>query len=730
MTSPYGRSVHLTWDQLRYTVKAKGDDCKVVDKELLHGISGTARGGRTLAVMGPSGAGKSTFLNGISGRLQVGKHHILDGTAYLNNVIFLSRYKALVSYVAQDDIVMGKDTPREAITFSYRMRTGASADDAKTEVDAMIEKLSLGQCADTLLGIPGLIKGVSGGEKKRTNIGAELINNPIILLLDEPTTGLDSVNALRVGQLLRDLAHQEGRTVICTIHTPSSELYDVFDDVLLLAKGSVVYHGPRNEAPEYFGKLGYAVPQRINPSEHFMKLLQLPPEEQDHLIKAWEQHSKSLEAASNRCLNRTPFPSQVEPSDEQFDRILAARHITLWAEMMLLTQRSWRTTIRDPAGTFGRLIQCLFFAVLLALFFANLKKDDAGVTDRAGVLFMAVVNTVFMHVLSAIAIFPPERAVFLQEQSNGMYNACMYYVSKCIAEFPIVSALPVVYQIITYWSWDLANSPAAWFNDFVTLQLLAHTGNAFGLFLASLFPRPEIAMTVAPLAIMPQLLVGGLFANTARLEPAWYWLEYISFPRYGYKALFTTEFDHIGQLCASGNDCRFQTPQDVLAYYGFDKATDKVWFDVIPLLLFLILYRCVGALGLYIQGSMRRNELVFEGNYKHLGKPAKGTSSILMRSRSSSSAGKNDSQVSKVTTASVEPPVEGPAIDPQTDEPHYVVDSNHEPVTPAPPAELAMMRAAMLNSAEIPAEDVVMTHEPVTPAVHDHRIASLLSVST
>jgi hypothetical protein len=493
----------------------------------------------------------------------------------------------------------------------------------------MLEKLSLGKCADTLLGIPGLIKGVSGGEKKRTNIGSELINNPIILLLDEPTTGLDSVNALRVGQLLRDLANQDQRTVICTIHTPSSELYDVFDDVLLLAKGSVVYHGACKDAPEYFSKQGYPVPPRINPSEHFMKLLQLPADELNNLIKGWLEYTKSPEGSHNRSVNGTPATDKVEKSDDNFDRMVQLRQVDKMTELALLTQRSWRTTIRDPAGTFGRLIQCLFFAVLLALFFANLKSNDAGVSDRAGVLFMEVMNLTFLNVMSAIAMFPPERAVFLQEQTNSMYSAIIYYISKCIAEFPIVVFIPFLYVIITYWSWDLAPGATAFFNHLFIAECISYTGNAFGLFTASLFPRPEIAMTITPLFLMPQMLVGGLFANTERLEPGWVWLNYISFPRYGFKAFVTNEFDHAKQLCPEGG-CRFENGQDVLKYYGFDKETDKTWFCIILMLVIMLVFRVCGALGLYIQGAMRRSELVFEGNYKKLGKTTEGDVSVEM----------------------------------------------------------------------------------------------------
>jgi len=612
--------IDLTWDQLRYTVKVKGDNGPV-DKVLLKGVSGTARRCRTLAVMGPSGAGKSTFLNGISGRLAIDADHRMDGTAYLNDAVFLTRYKPLMSYVAQDDIVMGKDTPREALTFSYRMRSAASAEEAEAKVKETLELLSLTKCADTFLGIPGLLKGVSGGEKKRTNIGSELINNPLILLLDEPTTGLDSVNALRVGLLLKELAHTERRTVLCTIHTPSSELFDTFDDLLLLAKGRVIYHGAREDALKYFRHAGHPVPHLCNPSEHYMQVLQLPEETLENLANVWLDYCKTEEGSKNLSVNQTPANAHLN-GDAHFDRLLKDNSVSCLTEFSLLTARSWRVTMRDPAGTVGKFVQALFFAVLLALFFANMDKDDQGVQDRSGVLFMEVINLTFLNVMTAITVFPPERAVFLQEQANATYNAYLYYVSKVVAEIPLCLVIPTIYSIITYWSWGLVNTAVAYFNHLAIVLAVSYMGNSFGMFAATLFPRPEIAFTLTPLFLMPQMIVAGLFANTDRLEPYWVWLNYISFPRYAYKAMMVNEFSNIGPLCGgntnstAGGSCRYTTGAEVLKYNGFDKETDTVWFCIVLLLIINFVFRVLGATALYVQGRMARSELVFENNFR------------------------------------------------------------------------------------------------------------------
>jgi ABC-type multidrug transport system ATPase subunit len=611
--------VDLTWDSIVYKVEVAKEDKTKEWKTLVNSISGTSRKARLLAIMGPSGAGKTTLMNSISGRIEVDATHTLDGTAYLNNTIFAAKYKKLISFVAQDDIVMGKDTPREALYFSHRLRSGTSHEESLEAVEKMIVKLSIQDCADTLLGIPGLIKGVSGGEKKRVNIGSELINNPLILMLDEPTTGLDSVNAFRVGKLLQSLAHDDERTVLCTIHAPSSELYGVFDDVLLLAKGHTVYHGAREDAPEYFASIGHAVPSHTNPSEFFMELLQEEDAVLMPIIESWKKRSTEPDAAENLSQNQTPAPARIVLSDDALNTAKNDKHATVGIEMALLTQRSWRTTIRDPAGTMGRLIQTLFFAIFFGLFYFGIKRTDSGVQDIGGVLFMMTMNLIFLNVMSAITVFAPERAVFLMEMTNDTYSAVLYYISKVIAELPIVIFFPIVYVAIVYYMIDLAAGTEIFFVTMLIAICIAYCGNAFGMFAASLFPKPEIAMTVTPLMIMPMFIVGGLFANTERLEPYWIWLNAIAFPRYAYKAFMTSQFDAIGDLCADGGQCRYAKGTEVLTYFGFDKEEDKWPVGVGALLGLMLVFRVFGAVALWVQGRARRSHLVFEDNFNKSG---------------------------------------------------------------------------------------------------------------
>lgn len=232
-------------------------------KTILSGVSGRIKPGRVTAVMGPSGAGKTTFLS-----VLMGKYQRTAGVLRINGEPDeMQRYNRIVGFVPQDDTMMRELTVRENITFSARVRLprhGWTDEDIERHVDAVIEVLGLRECADTLS------DHVSGGQRKRTNIGMELAMAPAAIFLDEPTSGLDSTAALEVCRTLRAIADL-GLTVVAVIHQPRYEIFTTFDDLLLLAPGGItVYIGPQKGVLGYFEELGYSFSKGFNPADDLL----------------------------------------------------------------------------------------------------------------------------------------------------------------------------------------------------------------------------------------------------------------------------------------------------------------------------------------------------------------------------------------------------------------------------------------------------------------------------
>ena len=213
---------NFSWKNVQMNVKVGSQQ-----KQILDGISGSLKGGEVCALMGPSGAGKTSLLNVLAGRVRTRGTTRVDGSILLDNQsISGSALRKRIAYVMQQDILTPTQTVRESLWFSANLRLPSSY--TKQQKHELVEKtlkdLGLEKCADTYIG-DDMIRGVSGGEKKRTCVGIELIMKPKLIFLDEPTSGLDSYAAHNVVMRLKDMAAHDGCNVLCTIHQPSSEAW-------------------------------------------------------------------------------------------------------------------------------------------------------------------------------------------------------------------------------------------------------------------------------------------------------------------------------------------------------------------------------------------------------------------------------------------------------------------------------------------------------------------------
>jgi ABC-type multidrug transport system ATPase subunit len=238
-------------------------------RTVLNGVSGVVRPGELLAMLGPSGSGKTTLLTALAGRFP-GK---VSGTITYNGQPFSSSMKRNTGFVSQDDVLYPHLTVLETLTYAalLRLPKELSKQDKVEQAEMIIVDLGLTRCRNSVVG-GTLLRGVSGGERKRVSIGQEMLVNPSLLLLDEPTSGLDSTTAQRIVATLRGLA-RGGRTVITTIHQPSSRLYRMFDKVVVLSDGCPIYSGHASRVMGYFESIGY-VPgfNFVNPADFLLDL--------------------------------------------------------------------------------------------------------------------------------------------------------------------------------------------------------------------------------------------------------------------------------------------------------------------------------------------------------------------------------------------------------------------------------------------------------------------------
>lgn len=268
----------------------------------------------------------------------------------------------LSGFVHQDDLFVSSLTVTEHMYFMAKLKLdrGVSKANIDRVIKDLLERMGLSKCGDTRIGEVGEGKMLSGGEKKRLAFATELLTKPTILFCDEPTTGLDSFSAQNLVSTLQLLA-KRGTAVICTIHQPSSQLFSMFDQVLLLADGRVAYAGKPNDALIFFEQHGYSCPSNYNPAEFLIGVLATAPGYEQASQRSAQRLCDLFavsEAASQRDVLINLEMHMAETGDYNPTEESSHLRKPLWVHTVFwLTYRGFLTVIRDPTVQYLRLLQ-------------------------------------------------------------------------------------------------------------------------------------------------------------------------------------------------------------------------------------------------------------------------------------------------------------------------------------------------------------------------------------
>jgi len=552
-------------------------------KTLLDHVSFKALPGDLIALMGPSGAGKTTLLLTLNGYLPPSA-----GQVRINGEDLYAIYDALrgsIGYVPQDDIVHPELTVWEAVRYSakFRLPPDYSEEEIERRVQTTLAQLGLENVAHLQIGKPEK-KILSGGQRKRVNIAMELVTDPVIMFLDEPTSGLAADDTAALVQLLAELAKQTGKTIITTIHQPAKDEFEKFNLALVLGPGGLLtFYGSPKDGYRFFGSWleRQKKPNTVdNPRDMFDMLNQ----RERPIFEAMRAQNPGASRYAARAQGAREWNAEyLNPQNPIFQKMFSGRRAVgtptdqrgvpggrgdTSGQFGLLFRRYLKVKMRDVGGTAIMLLQAPIIGLLLALVFGGqkdaipywclgalqeLSKKSGGVgdgltqmlnsmqttPDHAGSIFFVVVSAVWFGTSNAAREIVSERAIYMRERmvNLGLFN---YVFSKFVLLSLFCVIQCTILLAIVFFSLGYSGGIVAFGISLATLVITSMNSVAIGLLLSTLVGSSEAAMALTPIALIPQVVLGGLMVPMTT-NPLLEWPMYAMPARWGFEGLVAQE---------------------------------------------------------------------------------------------------------------------------------------------------------------------------------------------
>ena len=452
-----------------------------------------------IAIMGPSGCGKSTLLKALNGDTPPTK-----GKVFLFNLELSENWQYLktqIGYVPQDDIVHQQLTVEQCLYFTAKLRLDNLSDQyIDKKIDQVLNDLNI------LEKKKNLISNLSGGQRKRVSIAVELMTDPLIMFLDEPTSPLDPQTVEDFLEIMKKLS-ERGTTVLMVTHKPEDLGY--MDEVIFMAEGgNIVYQGDTNKYKEYFNVKS--------------------------VVSVFSQISgKTAEIWIRKYLN-----PRVLGSNSGFDFVKSTSEVSSIEQFSWLSKRYFKIKLNDRLNSSLLLAQAPIIAILICLIYSEINS---------GVLFMVAISAIWLGAQNAAREIVSEQAIYKRER---MFNLKIlpYIFSKIsvLSFFSIIqSAIFIFILFIRYNNSDITdlNQP---FKLFLWMIFLSIASTFLGLLLSSMVRTTERAMTILPLILLPQIMLAGIISKISNglVE----FISYLTLSRWGVEGLHIIQKDIEGTI--------------------------------------------------------------------------------------------------------------------------------------------------------------------------------------
>ncbi|XP_053665593.1 ATP-binding cassette sub-family G member 1 [Anopheles marshallii] len=603
----------VTFDNITYTVTTGKREKKTV----LNGVSGRFQTGELTAIMGPSGAGKSSLLNILTGYTTQGvKGTLAFGSSGSTN-------RKLCSYILQEDYLQPLFTVHEIMLMACDLKVSSDSLNRSEKlrlVDKILDTLQLSYCKQTRCG------SLSGGQRKRLSIALELIDNPPILFLDEPTTGLDSSSSLYTIKLLQGLA-REGRTIVCTIHQPSATVYEMFDHVYVLAEGHCVYQGSALNTVPYLRSVGLHCPAYHNAADYLLEVtnkeygnftkalakaatdpswrlnplvpvvdrlgsgvpaagtLACPPAyDSNHNDAIYQGHRKEVESLT---VTVEQLPTKMNQKHQQ-------HRPSEFAKLLILMKRSNIQLYRDWTVTHLKLFVHIVCAIVIGLLFGDSGINATKSISNVASFMVHVLYLWYTTLMPGVLKYPYEMNILKKESFNRWYKIRTYFVASMLTSLPVQIFFSIVYASIVYAMTYQPCELERYLMFTAVLVLNTIVADGFGLFLGT-FLNEINGTFIGAIMTCFMFVFCGFLIMFSHMSDAMRGISYLSSHRYSFEALVLTAYDDSRTDLVCPKDemyCHYVKANTILRELGV--ASGNYLFNVVTLVVHFVAIKVVG----------------------------------------------------------------------------------------------------------------------------------------
>ncbi|XP_073317568.1 ABC transporter G family member 39-like [Primulina huaijiensis] len=601
--------------------------------QILKDVSGIIKPSRMVLLLGPPGAGKTSLLLSLAGKLDGGLRKS-GRITYCGHELSEFVPQRTCAYISQHDLHHGEMTVRETLDFSGRCMgvgtryemlaelsrrekeagikpdpeidafmkaTSISGQRSSLVTDYVLKLLGLDVCSDIMVGNE-MRRGISGGQKKRVTTGEMLVGTKRALFMDEISTGLDSSTTFQIVKYMRQMVHIMDATMIIALLQPAPETYDLFDDIILLSEGQIIYQGPRENVLEFFEHLGFRCPERKGAADFLQEVTSKKDQAQYWFKK--EQSYKYISVAEFADAFNSFHIGQNLGEELSIPYDSAKVHpaalvkekygISNWELFRACFSREWLLMKRNSFVYIFKTTQITVMSIIAFTLFLRTEMPHGRLIDGGkffGALFFSLINMMF-NGMAELTLTVFRLPVFYKQRDFLFYPAWAFGLPIWILRIPISFMESAIWIILTYYTIGFAPAAGRFFRQFLTFFSIHQMALGLFRFIAAIGRNQVVAMTLGTFTLLVVFVLGGFIVSKNDLEPWLKWAYYVSPMSYGQNAIAMNEF--LDKRWSTPNtDPRFNETtvgKVLLQSRGFYTEDYMFWICVIALIGFSILF--------------------------------------------------------------------------------------------------------------------------------------------